>query len=180
MRGTRVALAVVCVAAITCPVLLISPRRPAPNPNAAVDYLDPDPAVRNRLVRAAARDLVARELIAGRITLPDAAARFGWLNALPPKAQTRPPEVLAALAGLPAGEEYGEGEVLALQVVAWLGRPVLSDDPARAQETALRQFRDARAEGRLARLPEVVADERARLLAQAEVEATRVQSRAGD
>src|SRR5262249_36942662 len=139
-----------------------------------------DPAVRQRLVRVAARDLVARELIAGRMALPGAAARFAWLNALPPTTQIRPPEDLAALVGLPAGEKYGEGEALALQVVAWLGRPALSDDPGRGPEAGLRQVQDARAEGRLARLPEVVEDERARLLAQAEVETTRVLSRPGD
>jgi hypothetical protein len=180
MRGTRVPLAVVCAAGMACTVLVVCPRRTPPNPHVALDHLDADPEVRHALVRAAAKDLVARELIAGRMALPDAAARFGWLNALPPKAQTRPPEVLAVLAGLPAGEKYGEGEALALQVVAWLGRPVLSDDPPRAQEVALRQFREARAEGRLARLPEVAEDERARLLAQAEVEATRVLSRPAD
>jgi hypothetical protein len=180
MRDARIALAVVCAAAMACAALLISPCRRPPNPDAAIDHLDPDPAVRHGDVRAAAKDLVARELIAGRMSLPEAAARFGWLNALPPKAQTRPPEVLAALAGLPAGEKYGEGEALALQVVAWLGRPALSDDPSRAQEAALRQFREARAEGRLARLPDVAEDEGARLLAQAEVEVPGHPSRPGE
>jgi hypothetical protein len=146
-----------------------------------VEHLDPDPAARQLVVRAVARDLVARELIAGRMTLPAAAARFGWLNALSPTTQPHPAGHLAALAGLPAGEEYGEGEALALQVWAWLGRPVLSDDPARAQEAALRQFREARAAGRLARLPEVGEDEGARWLAQAEAEATaRQRRRLGD
>jgi hypothetical protein len=172
-------------AGMACAVFLGSPPSTRPNSDRAVDrlapdYLDRDPAVRQMVVRAAARDLVARDLIAGRMALPEAAARFEWLNALPPTTQTHPPEHLAALAGLPAGEKYWEGEALALQVVAWLGRPVLSDDPARAQEAALWQFREARAEGRLARLPEVVEDERARLLAQAEAEATRHLSRPGD
>ncbi|HKB03010.1 MAG TPA: hypothetical protein VKD90_12370 [Gemmataceae bacterium] len=179
MRGTRVPFAVVCVAGMACTVLVVCPRRTPPNPHAAVDHLDADPVVRHRLVRAAARDVVARELIAGRMTLPDAAARFGWLNALPPTTQTRPPEVLAALAGLPAGEKYGEGEALALQVVAWLGRPTLSDDPARAQDAALRQFRQSRAEGRLTLLPEVGEDEGSRLLAEADVVVTRHQSLLG-
>jgi hypothetical protein len=114
------------------------------------------------------------------MALPAAAARFGWLNAVAPTARTRPPEQLAALLGLPAGERYGErygeGEVLALQVVDWLDRPVLSDDPKRTQAAGLRQFRDARAEGRLVRLPEVEEIERARLLALAEAEAARVRN----
>src|SRR5262245_65862450 len=155
MRGARDTLTVVCAAAMIFAALLIAPCRRPPRPDAAIDHLDPDPAVRQNLVRAAARDVVARELIAGRIALPDAAAWFGWLNDLPPKAQTRSPEVLAALAGLPADEKYGEGEAIALQVVAWLGRPGLSDNPVRAQEVALRQFRDGRREGLLARLEEV-------------------------
>ncbi|HJZ93219.1 MAG TPA: hypothetical protein VKE40_20250 [Gemmataceae bacterium] len=180
MRGTRIALAIICAAGMTCTVLVVCPRRTPPNPEVAVEHLDADPAVRHNLVRVAAKDLVARELIAGRMALPEAAARFGWLNALPPKAQTRPPEVLAALAGLPEGEKHEEGEALALQVVAWLGRPGLSNDPARAQEAAMRQFREARAMGRLARLPEVVDDEGTRLLAQADVEVPRQLSRPGD
>jgi hypothetical protein len=176
MRGSRGALAVVCAAGMACAVLIVSPCRTSRDPDRAVeslapDYYDPDPAVRQHVVRTAARDRVARELVAGRLSLPDAAARFGWLNALPLTSRTHPRGHLAALAGLPADEEYEEGEVLALQVVAWLGRPVLSDDPARAQEAALRQFRDARAEGRLARLPELSEDDRARLLAQAEADA---------
>src|SRR5262245_23437600 len=153
--GIPVVLAVVCSVWVVCAALLVFVRPPSPEPDGALEYLEPGPAVRHAVVRATARDLVARELIAGRLALPDAAARFGWLNVLPPPAQTRPPEQLAALAGLPAGEQYGEGEALALQVVAWLGRPALSDDPARAQEAALQQFREARAQGRLARLPEV-------------------------
>jgi hypothetical protein len=164
MRGAPVAFAVACVVVVIGAALL-------PGDGMVTDYQDPDPAARHAVVRATAKDLVAREFIAGRMALPDAAAWFGWLNALPPTTRTLPPEHLAALAGLPAGETYGEGEALGLQVVAWLGRPVLSDDPAGAQEAALRQFREARAEGRLIRLPEVAEDVRARLLEQAEVEA---------
>lgn len=178
MRDARIALAIVCVTAMACAALLISPCRRPPTPDAAIDHLDADPAVHHGDVRAAAKDLVARELITGQMALPDAAAWFGWLNALPPEAQTRPPGVLAALAGLPAGE-YGEGEALALQVVAWLGRSGLTDDPARVQDAALRQFREARSEGRLAKLPEVSEDEGARLLAQADAEVTRHPSRPG-
>ena len=171
MRAIPIASVIVCVVAMMCAALFCSPRPTPPDPDGAADYLDPDPASRHVLVRSYAKDVVAREVIAGRMALPDAAARFGWLNALPPAAApTLPPELLAALVGLPAGERYGEGEVLALQVVAWVRRPVLSDDPVRSQEAALRQFREARAEGRLARLPEVPEDERVRLLAQAEAE----------
>ena len=89
-RGIPVVLAF-CSVGMVCAALLVSPRPTPPDADGAVDDLGPAPAVRHVVVRAAARDLVARELIAGRMTLPDAAARFGWLNALPPATRTRPP-----------------------------------------------------------------------------------------
>ena len=170
-RRIPVVLAVVCAVGMACAAVRFTPRPPPVHADEAVDDPGPDPAVRHALVRAAARDVVARELVAGRMALPEAAARFGWLNALPPAARTRPSEHLAALAGLPADEKYEEGEALALQVVAWLRRSGMGDESVRAQESALRQFREARAEGRLTQLPEVAESERARLLAQAEAEA---------
>jgi hypothetical protein len=170
MRAIPVASAAVCVVAMTC-AALITPSRPSPpDPDRAADHLVPDPAVRRAAVRTYARDVIAREVLAGRMALPDAAAWFGWLNSLSPTTRVVPTEWLAVRVGLPAGERCGEGEALALQVVAWMVWRDLSDDPARAQEAALRQFREVRAEGRLARLPEVAKDERTQLLARAEVE----------
>jgi len=181
MRAISIASVIICVAAMMCAVVFCSPRPAPPSANKVGEYREPDPAIRHAVVRTVAKDMVAREVIAGRLPLPDAAARFGWLQALPPAADPDlAPEFLAELVGLPADERYGAGEVLALRVVVWVRRPELSDDPIRSQEAALRQFLEARAEGRLTRLPEVSKDERARILAQAEVEATRLLSRHGD
>jgi hypothetical protein len=181
MRAIPVATVIVCVVAMICAAVYCSPRPTAPTARELGEYLDPDPAVRQVVVRTVAKDLVAQEVIAGRMALPDAAARFGWLQALPPATDSAyPPELLAALVGLPAGEQFSEGEVLALQVVVWARRPKLSEDPVRSQEAALRQFREVRAQGRLARLPVVPEDERARLLAQAEAEVAAYVGRPGD
>jgi hypothetical protein len=181
MRAISIASVIVCVAAMMCAVLFCSPRPAPPSANKVGEYREPDPAIRHAVVRTVAKDMVAREVIAGRLALPDAAARFGWLLALPPAAEPDlAPELLTALVGLPADERYGAGEVLALRVVVWVRRPELSDDPIRSQEAALRQFVEARSHGRLARLPEVPKNERARILALAEVEATRLLSRPGD
>jgi hypothetical protein len=156
MRAISLASVIVCVAAMMCAVLFCSPRTAPPSPNKVGEYRVPDPAIRYVVVRSVARDIVAREVILGRLALPDAAARFAWLQALPPAGDPDlAPEFLAALVGLPTDERYGAGEVLALRVVVWVRRPELSDDPIQSQEAALRQFLKARAEGRLTRLPEV-------------------------
>jgi hypothetical protein len=173
MLGRYAALAAACAVGLTCATLTVS-TLPAPQSAGvvALDHQDAAPAVRCVLVRSSARDLVAKEVIAGRMVLPDAAARFGWLNALPPPAPPAPTELLAVRVGLPGDEWYTEGERLALQVVAWVERPFLSDDPERARQAAVRQFVECRADGRLVRLPEVPECERARLLAEAQTEAT--------
>lgn len=169
-RGVPVLLAAFLVG-IALAVFLALPRPTLPESDGLDDGPDPHPAVRHVIVRVVAKDLVVRELIAGRLSLPDAAARFGWLNSLPPAALPRPSQHLAALAGLPTGVQYVEGEALALQVVAWISRMVPTGEPAGARAEALRQFREARTEGRLARLPEVGEAERARLHALAKTEA---------
>ena len=90
MRAIPIASVIVCVVAMMSAALFCSPRPAPPDPVRTADYLDADPASRHVLIRSYAKDVVAREVIAARMALPDAAARFGWLNARSHRQPPRP------------------------------------------------------------------------------------------
>jgi hypothetical protein len=138
-----------------------------------------DPAIEAVAVRSAAKHLVAWEVIAARMTLPDAAARFGWLNALPPPFRAFPRDGPASEPWLPDRGGFTEAEWLAAEVVEWVASEVRADPRVQAGEVRTRlvgEFRSARAAGRLARLPVFPEGERAGLLERAEAEAARRRS----
>jgi hypothetical protein len=108
--------------------------------------------------RSAAKEKVTREFLAGRMTLPEAAARFARLNAAPPRAVAQPSDDLARQAGLPDAGDVTEAERAALQVITWAEVVARRESPSRAREVTeglRRQFLGDRAAGRLARLPAV-------------------------
>src|SRR5687768_12603354 len=74
---------------------------PPPAPNDGGAPLDADPAIAQVDLRSRTRDLVVREMTAGRMTLPEAAAAFGWLDRLTPPIPTPLPCQAALTAGLP-------------------------------------------------------------------------------
>src|SRR5689334_3154871 len=111
-RGLTVGAAVVLVCAAT----RFSPH---PDPPGVGEFEPPDPAFAAVAVRSVAKDLVVREVIAGRMALPEAAAQFAWLNELPPPARVFPPDVPASQAWLPERGEFTGTELLAAQVVEW-------------------------------------------------------------
>jgi hypothetical protein len=165
-----VAAAAVSALGMTCAALFCPPG-PRPPADPTVCYFEPDPAIARLDARSAAREWVAREVAAGRMTLPEAAARFAWLDGLPPRAILPTPEEMAVKAGLPAGGRYTEKERSALQVVAWIAER--AGDLDRAAEAARSLFLAERAAGRLDRLPEVPEVDLARRLERAEAEAAR-------
>jgi hypothetical protein len=118
-QSHRSALTAVLAAAAAAAVLCNRagpPARPVPPPGdagAAPGENWPDPEIRQCTVRAAARRIVARGVIAGRVSPAEAAAVFAALNELPPRSPFGP---------LPAepGGERGENLHLGLQVVRWV------------------------------------------------------------
>ena len=72
-------------------------------------------------MRSAARSLVAREVIAGRATVPEAAALIGWIDALPPQRPAIQTGQVAAMAGLPDSGGYTAAELLGVRVVMHVG-----------------------------------------------------------
>ena len=82
------------------------------------------PAIARRIQE---KDRIAGELIDGRLTLFEAAARFGRLNAEPPA----PPLALSLF--YPSDSEE---ERLCRQVIAWASRRLEKSDPDRANDLA--------------------------------------------
>jgi hypothetical protein len=157
----RTPAAAACAVGLAYLALYLAPRPEPPGAAAPAELLSPDPAAAQAIARSAAKEAIAREVIAGRMTLPEAADRFGRLNAMPPPAPVRVPNLLAADAGLADSGGYTGAELPALQVVAWVAIVAREDCPDRAEEVAARardQFRADRAAGRLARPPEVPAE----------------------
>jgi hypothetical protein len=148
---------------------------PAPAPPEAARAGPSDPEHTGALVRLAAKNLVAREVIAGRTTLPEATALFEWLNGLYPPAPARTPFPWAKPAGLPDGD-YTAAEAAAAEVVQWVAAVARREYPDREGEVAadaVAEFLAARSGGQLAALPEVDGEVKVKLLARAETEAAR-------
>jgi hypothetical protein len=176
-RPGRAALAVGAAAVALTYTAIRFPSYPDPPGTGGAAEPEPgDLAAEAVAARSAAKHLVVREVIAGRMALPDAAARFGWLNALPPPFRAFPQDGPASEPWLPDRGGFTEAEWLAAQVVEWVANEVREDHRVRAGEVRARlvgEFWSARAAGRPARLPEVPEGERARLLERAEAEAAR-------
>src|SRR5438874_6083753 len=110
----------VAAAVAVCAAHPDDPRPDPPGAESPGKYLPPDPVSVRLATRSAARDRVAREVIAGRITLPEVAAAFAWFDRLPPEATHPSARVLERWVGLPVGDPYTESELSALAVVVWV------------------------------------------------------------
>jgi WD40 repeat protein len=121
--------AIVAVAA----VLALDRRRPDPSPAAEGALVEQ----RSQAVtlRTLAKDLIAREVAAGRRPLLEAAALFGALNRLPPAQRACPPvEPTDPYLGIPAGSEE---EWLCRQVVLYVRAEARQSGPPGRAETAV-------------------------------------------
>ena len=102
---------------------------PGPRPTtrpAAADRPADSEAV---LARSLAKHCVATEVTRGRLTVPEAAAVFGWLNRRPPPAD--PAEVIGRQFSLSDAARRCEAEVLCAQVMAYRAAAVRHPNPAR-------------------------------------------------
>ena len=169
MKRPNVFLAGAAAAAIGVVVFCVAVstyvETPSPEDSGAVAAREaplPDRAAHE--LRVAAKDAVARDLLAGRTTLPEAAALFGWLNDLPPDAAPIPPQLPQVLELEPRA--YDARELLLIQVVVWAEGCTRVEFPSRAldQSRHLRaRLRDALAHH--VKLPEVDPDRATALLA---------------
>jgi hypothetical protein len=147
-----------------------APEGPDP---AAADRSGPPPEARAVGLRSAAKEVVVRDLMAGRTTLPAAAGMFARLNALPPAAIAPAESLLAVPADI--GPLGPDGHMYA-QVIEWAGKVAGIDASGRGPGAENRkalwaEFRALRAAGRLSPLPVPVAADWSALLARAEAEA---------
>ena len=121
---------------------------PPPQPQPDAERIADELAVEALFVRLAARNLVAREVIAGRTTVPEAAALFAWIDALPPRPSGREARQLAGQAGLPDSGGYTEAELLGVRVVMFVGVAARHDAyPPGCMERARAEFLAARRGG---------------------------------
>jgi hypothetical protein len=167
MRQFKTLLAVGGVCALVVAVWPLGLLRPG----GSVPTLDPTPedapdAVSARLqARSIAKSAVAQEVVAGRLTLPEAAAVFGWLNRLSPSAMT---DTLRGLHDTPRDAALTDLDVLCYQVVLYVGQVAGRESPAyRAGRSAVIAGRCRPVCGR-AELPEVNDADCRHLLARAE------------
>jgi hypothetical protein len=169
--------AVAALTATTAMYRLATDADPPPPPRSDADRCPADPAIEVLFVRSVARDLVAQEVIAGRMTVPEAVAMFAWLDAHPPWYPAAPPGQMAVLAGLSDPGDYTEAELLGLRLVAHAEVAARSASaPVGCAERVRGEFLAVRAQGKFTRLPAVPEDRCARLLDQARIEARRAMS----
>jgi hypothetical protein len=169
--------AVAALTATTAMYRVATDADPPPRPRPDVEWYPADPAVEVLFVRSLARDLVAGEVIAGRTSVPEAAAVFAWLDALPPRCPAAAPDRIAVLAGLSDPGGYTQAELLGLRVVAQVEVMVRPASVTLGCAERVRgEFLAARAQGTFTRLPAVSEDRCARLVDQARIEARRVMS----
>jgi hypothetical protein len=151
-------------------------KPPPPAPNAdQLQAVPADPDIEALIARRTARSLVTREVITGRVSIPEAAAAFGWLNNQQPHTIVPPLNVLAAHAGLPDPTNYTTAEQLGLQVVAWVVAETEQERSARTAARIRAEFLAARRAGEFARLPTADEGKCLRLLARARAEVARFQ-----
>jgi hypothetical protein len=138
--------------------LVMAPGRrppPAAPPPPAAEFDEPPAEVAAVFERIMAKAAVARAVLADRLSLPEAAAVFGWLNRLPPAEARR-------FLRLPDGdfEASSDEEFLCLSVVVWVAQEAdIAPADAHAGQVARAvkgQFRRAFADGARVALPAVV------------------------
>lgn len=187
MRTLVVSLAVIGVAV----AFSFNYRSFAPEPPAAAEDFgeggipddDPGTATADPLAdlvmsRSAAKDVIARDVLAGRTGLAAAAALFAKLNALPPAVPPVHQGIRVAAEGagwLGPGEDCSAGDLIAAQVGLWVEAVALREDPSgwRAAAAVRAAFDEGRAAGRFDPLPAADEDGLWRILAQADEEAGR-------
>jgi hypothetical protein len=162
----------VALVATTAAYRLALRTDPPPPPRADADGCPVDPVIEARFIRSVARELVAQEVIAGRWSVPEAAAVFGWLDARPPRTVAAFPDQIAALAGLSDTGGYTDAELQGVRVVALAALMARSDSPSPpgSVERVRREFLAARARGEFARLPAPPECEGQRLVERARTE----------
>lgn len=186
MKRRRVPSAVAFPAVVLVLAGVLADSFPGPFPRSYPAPTAPDerasalPAVGQADVRAAGRRVVAREVAAGRLSLAEAAARFGWLDAAAPPGDHRATaEELATRLGLADGRPYGDGDRLCLQVLLYVDPIARSECPDRADELTDRlrgEFLAARKAGGLGELPGMSEAARRDLTDQATAEANRLRA----
>jgi hypothetical protein len=124
--------------------------------------------------RSMAREVIAREVAAGRTPLAQAVALFARLNELSPRTAL-PLEPMIAEAdkyGVAVGAESSAGEAVWLQTMLWVIRQADHDGVGKSADELARplaaEYRAARAAGRLTQLPAVDEAEYQRLMAASE------------
>lgn len=147
-RWTQIPLACGLAGALTA-VLCPAPDRPAAAaPPAEAEWpvfappevLEPLPDTAAMQLRARAKDRIARDVVAGRRSLPEAAALFGALNRMPPVSPDL--SLLDSPLSLPARTDE---ERLCRQVVEWVKNLLRPESPASAEPAVARleaEFRE--------------------------------------
>jgi hypothetical protein len=162
--------------AMTAAYHLVPRTGPLAPPQPDVDRDPGDSGFEALFVRSVARELVAREVLAGRTTVPEAAALFAWLDARPPRTKAAWPGQLSVQAGLPDPGGYTEAEMHGVRVVAEVAAAARSPvpSPPGCVERVRAEFLATRARGEFATLPAAPEDRCAQLLEQARVEVRRL------
>jgi hypothetical protein len=127
MTRTPLWLAAGAACAVALALALPRPRPETPVPDT---FAEQSAECRAVAARAMAKLFLAGEVSRGRLTVPQAAAVFGWLNRQPPVAKSLP--------GGPLPEE-DEADVLCRQVQTVRATAVRADDPAREGELVRRE-----------------------------------------
>ncbi len=156
--------------------------RPEPTPIGAYETIADatEPCAIDLFTRSMAKDPVIAEVAAGRMSLPAAAAVFGWLNRLPPTAAW---VALPNVSHVPGYQELralarSESDLLCLNVVVHL-RAKRASSPERLAEIEAEYRRAVAAPGG-AVLPEIVEADCRELLARAGVVRDRRMAGPGD
>lgn len=153
-------------AALTCTVGSQRPHRQLPRPAAGLTF-PADPTADAIARRVAAKEIVASDALAGRLTLVEAAALIGWLN----DRGDRPLRLEAfhvAQFGPPPYGGWTRDELVCLHAIVCIESRAEVECPARAEEVRASleaEFGAERACGRPVALPPVAEPEGLRLLA---------------
>jgi hypothetical protein len=144
-------------AAVLATAIIFAGERPSAPPGNAPAAKPPTSCVR----RATTREVIAQEVVAGRLPLPQAVAMYARLNDLPPRTAlpTEPMVDEATQYGVAVGTESSAEEAVWVQTMLWVLRQADRDRagkfPAELTRSLASEYRAARAAGRLARLPAV-------------------------
>ena len=105
--------------ALTTAVYRLAPHPELPPPPLPEPGREPaESAIEALIVRSVARQLVARDVIAGRTTVPEAAALYRWLDAQPPRTKAPWGDQILAQAGWYDVGGFTDDEMQGVRVVA--------------------------------------------------------------